>query len=437
MLNGLQATAELGWISDRNFLEQYYEYEWDNLKDQSTGVELKQILGSGAWSLTTDLRLNDFFTQTEWLPRFDHYQIGMPLFGSRLTWYEHTNVGYARLRTATTPEDSIDAAKFNQLGWETSRDALRVATRQEIELPFQLGPAKIVPFALGELAHWGNDINGDDVTRAFGQAGVRSSVPLWTVNPSVQSELFDLNGLAHKVSLDSEFFWADANRNLDRLPLYDPLDDDSIEHFRRRFIDDTFGGMAFIDEDVPLRFDERYFALRSGLQGQVTSPSTEIADDLMVVRLGTRHRWQTKRGPIGQERIADWIVLGVQGTLFPKAGRDNFGEDLGLMSYDFRWHLGDRVTLVSEGFADVFSQGLKTVSIGGFLTRPAYSSLYVGLRSIEGPISTNILETAFQYRLSSKWISRSSSTIDFGKVGNIGQSYEIIRVGESFLVGLG
>ena len=38
----LQLSAELGWISDRNFLEEYYKSEWDELKDETTGVELKQ-----------------------------------------------------------------------------------------------------------------------------------------------------------------------------------------------------------------------------------------------------------------------------------------------------------------------------------------------------------------------------------------------------------
>ena len=35
--HGLEFTGELGWISDRNFLEQYYEQEWDQEKDQTTG----------------------------------------------------------------------------------------------------------------------------------------------------------------------------------------------------------------------------------------------------------------------------------------------------------------------------------------------------------------------------------------------------------------
>ncbi|MFV1965311.1 MAG: hypothetical protein ACC628_07795, partial [Pirellulaceae bacterium] len=36
---GFQFTNELGFISDRNLLEQYYEQEWDLSKDQSTGFE--------------------------------------------------------------------------------------------------------------------------------------------------------------------------------------------------------------------------------------------------------------------------------------------------------------------------------------------------------------------------------------------------------------
>ena len=39
---GAQLTAELGLISDRNFLEQYYEQEWDEEKDQTTGIEYKR-----------------------------------------------------------------------------------------------------------------------------------------------------------------------------------------------------------------------------------------------------------------------------------------------------------------------------------------------------------------------------------------------------------
>jgi hypothetical protein len=431
-----QLSAETGWISDRNFLEQYYEREWDELKDQTTGVELKRTRDNRSWSITADYRLNKFFTQTDWLPRADHFWLGQSLFDDLFTWYEHTHIGYARFHTARAPEDP--GPGFSWLPWETTPvgDPLtvrgeRLATRQEIDLPLQLGPFKVVPYALGEAAHWGEDRMGDDLQRLYGQAGVRASLPMWAVNPMVQSDLWNLHGLAHKVVFDMDFSWSDASEDLDRLPLYDPLDDDSIEAFRRRFTTTTFGGA------VPRRFDERFYALRSGLGGWVTSPSTEIADDLLAFRLGARQRWQTKRGAPGKQRIIDWVTLDTHATLFPKDDRDNFGEVLGLVEYDFRWHPGDRLTLLSSGAFDFFDDGVQAVTVGGFLNRPPRGSLYAGIHLLEGPFSNTVLSLSYTYRMSDKWVSSFGTSVDLGDDGNIGQRFSVTRIGESLLVSFG
>ncbi len=427
--NGLQLSAELGWISDRNFLEQYYEREWDELKDQITGVELKRLVDNSSWSITADYRINDFFTQTDWLPRADHFWLGQPLLGDVLTWYEHTHVGYARFHAADTPD--------RLLPWERTATlpaaplgvrGERLATRHEIDLPLQLGPFKVVPYALGEAAHWGKDRYGDDVQRVYGQAGVRASLPVWKVNPAVQSELFNLTGLAHKIVFDLDVSWSDANRDLTDLPLYDPLDDDSIEAFRRRF-----------PPPLPalVQLDERFYALRTGLAGWVTSPSPEIADDLLALRLGMRQRWQTKRGTPGRRRIIDWITLDTHAAFFPKDDRDNFGEVLGLVDYDFRWHVGDRLTLLSEGGFDFFDAGQQVVSFGGFLSRPPRGSLYAGIHLLEGPFSSDVLSLSYSYRMSDKWVSSFGMSVDLGGDGNIGQNFSVTRIGESLLISAG
>ena len=44
--SGLEVTGEVGWISDRNQQEQYYEEEWDLEKDNDTRLEVKQHRGS-------------------------------------------------------------------------------------------------------------------------------------------------------------------------------------------------------------------------------------------------------------------------------------------------------------------------------------------------------------------------------------------------------
>ncbi|MCA9147528.1 MAG: hypothetical protein KDB05_32365, partial [Planctomycetales bacterium] len=119
--SGYQLTAEVGYVRERNFLESYFENSWDQEKDESTGVELKRYYGNSSWAISSDVRLNDFFTQTEWLPRLDHTLIGQSLFADWLTWNAHSHVGYARLKTAVAPTalNPSEVASFSPLAWET------------------------------------------------------------------------------------------------------------------------------------------------------------------------------------------------------------------------------------------------------------------------------------------------------------------------------
>lgn len=435
----LQFSAQALWASDRNFMEQYYEREWDEvLLENPNSIELKQIRDNWSWAIAADARLNPFFTQTEWFPRFDHFLLGQPLLGNWFTWYERSTVGYGQFKTAQPPEDPRDQP-FIYRPWEVDpanpnapirRNGLRAITRQEIDLPLQLGPVKVVPFALGEIGYWGEDLRGEEFDRAFGKAGVRASMPFWRIYPGVESTLWNVHGLAHKVTFDVEASVAESNRDMTELPLYDPLDDDPIEAFRRRFAGTTFGGA------VPLQFDERFYALRRGLQNNVTSPSLEIADDLAAVRLGMRNRWQTKRGAPGCQRIIDWITLDTELTLFPKKDRDNFGEFVGLFDYDFRWHIGDRLTLLSDGLFDFYEEAPSAVSFAALLTRPPRGSLYLGVHFLNGPVENTILTASYTYWMSPKWISTAGASVDLDGDGNIGQYLSITRIGESFLVSL-
>ena len=231
-----------------------------------------------------------------------HYWLGQPVFDTGLTWYEHSSAAYANIGIATPPTNPTLLSQWTLLPWETVPGTMpfepitgqgeRFITRQELDYPVEAGPFKIVPYALGELGHWGQDLEGDDIQRAWGQLGVRASIPFWAADPTIRDPLFNLNGLAHKVVFDAEFTYADATQDVNELPLYDALDDDSIVEFRRRMFFPEFGG----DSTFNPKFDPRFYALRSGLQGWVTSPSAEIADDLATLRAGMRHRLQTKRG---------------------------------------------------------------------------------------------------------------------------------------------
>ena len=427
---GYQLRLEVGYISDRNFLEQFYEREWDTNKDATTGFWLERNVGTNSYNLTGDLQINDFFTQTSGI-NFNQFKLGQPVFNNRAIWHANVHAGYQRIRQADAPTDPVDAATFDPLAWEADVDGFTAGTRQEIDFPMQIGPVKVVPYLLGDISYWQEALDGSDLFRAFGQTGVRASLPVWRVDPSIKSLLWNVDGLAHKVSFDVDAFFADASQDLDELALYNPLDDDSQEQFRRRFAFDSFNILP--GGDVPLEFDERFFALRSGIQSNVTAASNEIADDLFTVQLGVRQKWQTKRGLPGQQRIIDWITLDSQISLFPRPNRDNFGADFGQFDYDFRWYVGDRLSLVSDGYFDFFSQGLRTASIGANISRPGNGNAFVGFRTIEGPISSNILTGSLTYRMRDKWGVRAGGQIDFGETGTIGHSISLIHIGESFL----
>jgi hypothetical protein len=255
---------------------------------------------------------------------------------------------------------------------------------------------------------------------------------MWALYPNVRDPLFNLNGLAHKVVFDAEFSYADATQNFDEFPLYDQLDDISITEFRRRTRNGTLPPQI-----TDPKFDPRIFAIRQGLQNWVTSPVPEIAEDLTVLRLGARQRLQTKRGPIGNQHIVDWLTFDTNATVFPDANRDNFGSAVGLIDYDMRWHLGDRFSILSDGFADVFGNGLKTMSLGVLLNRPTFGNAYLGVRTIGGPITSNAILASYNYRLSDKWITSATTAYDFSSTGNIGQTAAVTRIGESMLFTMG
>jgi hypothetical protein len=131
------------------------------------------------------------------------------------------------------------------------------------------------------------------------------------------------------------------------------------------------------------------------------------------------------------------VEFDVDAIFFAKPDRDNFGQTVGGINYDFRYHIGDRVTLLSDGYYDLFESGLRATTIGGLLSRPGRGEVYLGVTSLEGPISSLVLNASLNYRLNEKWIATGGTSYDFGPTGNIGQSLSVTRIGESFLLSMG
>ncbi len=267
---------------------------------------------------------------------------------------------------------------------------------------------------------------------------------MWAVDPTIQSDLFNVHGVAHKVvfSIDANTSQAtDGNADLTKLPLYDALNDDSIQHFERRFAFNTFGTPIGVPLSMggvpalPLQFDPRFYALRRGMDEWVTGP-TEIAGDQTVIRFDVDQRWQTKRGPCGDQHIIDWITLDTNLEIFPDS-KENFGASMGQFNYDFHWYVGDRTTIVSSGITDFFGDSDKEFTIGAYLNRGGVGSYYVGYFFLGGPISQQTIASSMTYRLSPKWALTFGSSFNLVPATDLTESLLLTRIGESFLMTFG
>ncbi len=424
--NDWELRFQLGVISDRNFQEEYFQNSWYTEPDRATQLEIRKSEENRTLSLWADVRTNDFHTQTQRLPQLDFYWLGQPVLNDTLTWSSYSEVGYVHLFPDTVPKDPADRELWHLLDWEYERKGIRASTRHEIAYPFQAGAVKLVPFALGEVAYWGEDIQGEETSRVYGQAGLRASLPMWQFY-DFKSRLMNVNGVMHKVEFDMEAIVAGANKSVDELPLYDLPDDRALLDFSHHMSSTIFGGLP-----IPAKYQLRSYAIRSNMGGWVTS-STELADDLAIVRFGMHHRWQTKRGRSGREKIVDWITFDTNFNIYPDPDRDNFGSAIGLLDYDLRWYPGDRMMIYSSGLFDFFDDGINMVDIGAVLERPGKGSIFTSLHYLTGSVDNVVLRLGYNYRMSEKWTSTFISTFDISGKGNIGESLSLTRIGESFL----
>jgi hypothetical protein len=443
--------GQFAYLSDRNFLEQYYKRQFDEEPNQETYAYLKYQNGNAALTFTAQPHLRWWVTETEKLPDVHGYLIGYDFF-NLLTYYGRSSAGYYRFRPSHDVLDSYLATPFSDefqrvrplppssdLPHSGDLNLARFDLFQELDLPFNVGPLKVVPYGLLDLTYYSDDLTGNDASRAWYGGGVRANLPLTRIYSDVYSSLFNLNGLAHKINFEADYRYVRSNVDFRQLPLLDRLDDDTTDQARRDLRLMRLGVIPPLTStqlrDLNLAtnplFDPQLYALRAGLDRY-----PENLDDLQYLRMGIRQRWQTKRGLPGQEHTVDWITLNLEGTYFPQSERDNFGHPFGLLQYDFTWHIGDRTTLVSSGLMDPFSGGARVFNAGIFIERPERLQFYLGYRLID-PVGSDAIIAATTYQLSQKYTVTMSTSYDFGGLRNLGNSIVFTRIGSDFVVSFG
>jgi len=412
--------GQVSYLSDQNFLEQFYKAEFDVGPNQETFAYLThRYRNMWAAGLVQPKLDRNWQTQTQWLPRVDGAITGES-FWDLLNYNARANAGYAMLRPsqqnpfAVLPTDraAVDTGRFN--------------LNQEVSVPFDLGPVRLAPYGTLDLAYYTQDLTGEDRGRVYGGGGLRANLPFSRLYEGASSELLNVRGLFHKASVGFDYYYARSSTPYTNLPQLDRLNDDVTDYtynYARTYVPQFLPGDAGQALAFSPQFDAQRYAIR-----RVVDNRTDTLDDIHVVRLENRNRLQTKRGYPGLEHTVDVFSLNLGASFFPNPARDNFENPWAFLEYDSQWNIGDRLSVMSAGWVDPFDLGARYWNVGASLDRPDRTSFYFGYRQTD-PVNSKTVTGSVAYQLSRRYYTGVSVSYDFGMQQALTNSFSITRTG--------
>ena len=423
----LRFIGQAAYYSDRDFYEQYYKQQFDNGPNQSTFAYLDGGLGNMSGSTLFQTNVDrDWITETQWYPKLEGAWIGESFLRDRFLYSARGSAGYAEFHPATV--NPLPVLEVNQ----TPVDTARFNLNQRIDAPFDLGPVRLAPYGVVDLTHYTEDRTGNERSRFYGGGGAKASMTLSRLYSETTSELFNLRGLYHKSELSANYYTAYSDTPYTQLPRLDRLNDEVTDFGYRlirprqpNFIPDTPTALALANSPI---FDNGRFAIRRLVDNRV-----DTRDDIEVLQLENRNRFQTKRGFPGAENIVDWLTLDLSMSIFPDPERDNFGEDTAFMEYRVLWHVGDRYSLSSEGWVDPFDIGARYFNFAANFNRTDGSSFFGAYRYAD-PIESRLVTAGLNYPLSRKYYLSFIANYDFGINQALSNQVSVARIGTDLTV---
>jgi hypothetical protein len=442
--------SQYAWMTDKNFLEQYYKQEFDMGANQETFGYLSGATGNLYGSLWTEYRNHrPWMTETEWLPRLDGAIIGETFLSDRLVYSGRANMAYANQRPAEQPPFPV--MPTDQLAVGLGRFDLN----QRVSAPFDLGFVRFNPYGVVDLAYYTSSLEQTPITgnppfgpglgqvygqpwvdystrtvgglgRFYGGGGLEASSTASRVYQDVQSELFNLNGLNHKVTLSGNYFAAYSDQPYTRFPQLDRMFDDSLDQGYRNirpFQPTLIPGPAGVALSKSPLYDPQQYAIR-----RLVDNKPDTLASIQEVQLALRQRLQTKRGFPGMEHTVDWMTLDLSASAFPDAQRDNYGETWSFLEYLYLWNLGDRFSLSSAGWYDPFEYGARYWNVGINFNRPDGTNFFLTYRHTD-PLKSRAVTAATSYQLSAKYAMNLSTTYDFGTNEALTNTLSLTRTG--------
>jgi hypothetical protein len=201
------------------------------------------------------------------------------------------------------------------------------------------------------------------------------------VFPFVRSDIFNLNGLAHKHDTLLEYSITESSQDLNEI-----LSTMRSTTTRRNVSVPVIRQQVFPGV-IPAEFNPRNYAFE-------TEPGCGPVLRIMKLQMTFRRcgsvfeiacRRKLARQCSSNSRLDD---MGNGASFFPKSDRDNFGEDFGLLYNHYRWNVSDRTSLLTDANWDLFENAQNMWSVGVLSQRSLRGSVYLGYREVK---ATNYL----------------------------------------------
>ncbi len=399
---------EGSYISDAAFIDAFFDREAETRREFTNSLYARRLRANELLSFEVRGSLNDFVAnedilqsvgaQTERLPELRYARVAEDI--GPLSYTANARAGMVRFNfdevearergldtnrrsragLGIRPGDSV--ADRLQLAGLDQGEVLRFDTRHELELPLNVGPFSVVPFAVGRFTAYDNEFDSfrgagdsdEEAYRLWSALGTRISTSIVKVDAAVQSRAFDLNGIRHIIE-PSVTAWQGAS-TID--PALLPVYDNSVE---------------------------------------------SLADGT-VVRAGARQTWQTKRGgDFAEEGVytVDWITLDTNYVwssddapvdspygLFYEARPElsNLGEHV---QADLVWLATNALAVTSDVLYDVENERLARFAAGLSLDHGPGLSSFMQYREIDVLDGTR-LRAGTRYELTRKYAFELSST---------------------------
>lgn len=284
-LENWRVEAELSWLSDRDLLQEFFDSEFKEGKEQETTLYARYLDANRGGYAQAKLRINDFLSQTEYLPRAGFAWIAEPIVTrGRFGDVYITGAGeLANIRTRFDERLNLDEDRT----W-------RFDGRAEVDVPVEVDPVTYVPFIGARLSLYERDLSGDPAARVIATAGVRAKAQFSRVYDVDVPEL-GMHGLRHQMNFGGGLA-ANAYANTFRDQFY-PHD----------------------EIDGAGRFSEMFFETQQRLETKVRAPDgTLAAREFLYASLGIEYypggaHDTRQRNPNNVMPPFNWI------TLFPDA----------------------------------------------------------------------------------------------------------------------